>query len=55
MNKKYAIFKLNGDIPVQVDTLFYFDSEREAEEYMINHYDFESGHFVVMPIFYRKY
>lgn len=55
MNKKYAIFKLNGDIPVQVDTLFYFDSEQEAEEYMAKGYDFENGYFVVMPVYYRKY
>ena len=52
MVKKYAIYQIKGGIPQEIDTLFYFDSYEETEEYLMRHYKYEDGYYTIMPVYY---
>ena len=52
MVKKYAIYQIKGGIPQEIDTLFYFDTYEETEEYLMRHYKYEDGYYTIMPVYY---
>lgn len=49
MRKKYGIFEITGGILQEVNTLYYFDSIEEAEDYLKREYSYNI--YTILPVY----